>query len=551
MTSPYTPRTYLSKTFTRSPVHAIHGLVATNHPQASEIGLRILKQGGNATDAAIAIAATLALVEPCSTGMGGDCFLLHYDAATKKVSALNGSGRSAQALTLEQARKDCPGQAAFALDNVHAITVPGAVAGWVDAVDAWGSLTIDQVLRPAIDLAKSGFPVSTQTAVAWKRGVARLKQWPHPDALLVDGYAPGVGEIFRNLSLASSLEEVAAKGKAGFYQGRVAEAIVASVQAQGGVLSLEDLAQHTSTFVDPIKVSYEGVDVYEVPPNGQGITALMALNLLKQVDGDDWKQQHNSAQYLHTLIEVLRLAFLDTRWFVTDPTFEHVPVAELLSDEYAKARIALVHPDKAAVDPKRGSPVLSSGTVSFQVVDGAGNAVSMVNSNYAGFGTGLIPQGVGFTLQNRGANFSLQHGHPNVFAPGKRPYHTIIPALALYSDSQLLHSTFTVMGGFMQPQGHVQLLLNQLLFHMDPQAALDVPRFCIGTSEGDFSYVYVEPGVDEAVVEALRLKGHAIRVLDTTQVSTVGRGQIITKNPRNGVLCAGSDGRGDGLPMGW
>ncbi|RHY01164.1 hypothetical protein DYB25_002129 [Aphanomyces astaci] len=346
--------------------------------------------------------------------MGGDCFLLHYDAATKKVSALNGSGRSAQALTLEQARKDCPGQAAFALDNVHAITVPGAVAGWVDAVDAWGSLTIDQVLRPAIDLAKSGFPVSTQTAVAWKRGY--------------------------------------------------------------------DLAQHTSTFVDPIKVSYEGVDVYEVPPNGQGITALMALNLLKQVDGDDWKQQHNSAQYLHTLIEVLRLAFLDTRWFVADPTFEHVPVAELLSDEYAKARIALVHPDKVLIP------------------------------------FGLIPQGVGFTLQNRGANFSLQHGHPNVFAPGKR---------------------------------HVQVLLNQLLFHMDPQAALDVPRFCIGTSEGDFSYVYVEPGVDEAVVEALRLKGHAIRVLDATQVSTVGRGQIITKNPRNGVLCAGSDGRGDGLPMGW
>ncbi|RHY88445.1 hypothetical protein DYB37_002454 [Aphanomyces astaci] len=407
--------------------------------------------------------------------MGGDCFLLHYDAATKKVSALNGSGRSAQALTLEQARKDCPGQAAFALDNVHAITVPGAVAGWVDAVDAWGSLTIDQVLRPAIDLAKSGFPVSTQTAVAWKRGY--------------------------------------------------------------------DLAQHTSTFVDPIKVSYEGVDVYEVPPNGQGITALMALNLLKQVDGDDWKQQHNSAQYLHTLIEVLRLAFLDTRWFVTDPAFEHVPVAELLSDEYAKARIALVHPDKVFipfVDPKRGSPVLSSGTVSFQVVDGAGNAVSMVNSNYAGFGTGLIPQGVGFTLQNRGANFSLQHGHPNVFAPGKRPYHTIIPAVVVI-----------LWSSFMQPQGHVQVLLNQLLFHMDPQAALDVPRFCIGTSEGDFSYVYVEPGVDEAVVEALRLKGHAIRVLDATQVSTVGRGQIITKNPRNGVLCAGSDGRGDGLPMGW
>ncbi|ETW01564.1 gamma-glutamyltransferase [Aphanomyces invadans] len=551
MTPPYAPRTYLSKAFTRSPVHAIHGLVATNHPQASEIGLRILKQGGNATDAAIAIAATLALVEPCSTGMGGDCFLLHYDAATKKVSALNGSGRNAQALTLERARKDCPGRDSLALDHVHSITVPGAVAGWVDAIDSWGSLSVEEVLRPVIDLAKNGFPLSSQTAAAWKRGVPRLKQWPHPEALLVDGDAPGVGEIFRNLSLASTLEEVAVKGKAGFYQGRVAEAIVASVRAQGGVLSLEDLKNHTSTFVDPIKASFGGVDVYEVPPNGQGITALIALNLLNEIAGDEWKKEHNSVEYLHTLIEVLRLAFTDARWYVADPTFSHVPVEELLSATYAKTRVALIDPDKAAVDPIRGSPVLSSGTVSFQVVDGAGNAVSMVNSNYAGFGTGLIPQGLGFTLQNRGANFSLVDGHPNVLAPGKRPYHTIIPALSVYTDSQLLHSTFTVMGGFMQPQGHVQVLLNQLLFRMDPQAALDVPRFCIGTPEGDFSYVYVEPGVDEAVVDALRAKGHAVRVLEPAQAAAVGRGQIITKNPRNGVLCAGSDGRGDGLPMGW
>ncbi|RHY33909.1 hypothetical protein DYB32_001310 [Aphanomyces invadans] len=388
--------------------------------------------------------------------MGGDCFLLHYDAATKKVSALNGSGRNAQALTLERARKDCPGRDSLALDHVHSIT---------------------------------------------------------------------------------------------------------------------ERLNHTSTFVDPIKASFGGVDVYEVPPNGQGITALIALNLLNEIAGDEWKKEHNSVEYLHTLIEVLRLAFTDARWYVADPTFSHVPVEELLSATYAKTRVALIDPDKAAVDPIRGSPVLSSGTVSFQVVDGAGNAVSMVNSNYAGFGTGtsfhgielpliqivtmrsdilgLIPQGLGFTLQNRGANFSLVDGHPNVLAPGKRPYHTIIPALSVYTDSQLLHSTFTVMGGFMQPQGHVQVLLNQLLFRMDPQAALDVPRFCIGTPEGDFSYVYVEPGVDEAVVDALRAKGHAVRVLEPAQAAAVGRGQIITKNPRNGVLCAGSDGRGDGLPMGW
>ncbi|KAF0682430.1 Aste57867_25443 [Aphanomyces stellatus] len=561
----YAPRAYQANAFTRSPVHAIHGMVATNHPQASEIGLRILKAGGNATDAAIAIAATLALVEPCSTGMGGDCFLLHYDAATKKVSALNGSGRCPAALTLERARHDCPGATKFTLDHVHAVTVPGGVAGWVDAVDAWGSMTMEQVLRPAIELAKDGFPVSTQTALGWQRGIGQLKKWPHPDDLLVDGEAPRAGEvryiphllhhharqIFRNLNLAASLEEVAAKGKPGFYEGRVAKAIVDAVQSHGGVLSLDDLKTHTSTFLDPIKVTFEGVDVYEVPPNGQGITALMALNMLKEVQGDAWKQAVNSEKYLHTLIEVLRLAFMDTRWYVTDPAVEHVPIKELLSTEYAHERLKLVNPDKAEIDPKRGSPVLSSGTVSFQVVDGAGNAVSMVNSNYAGFGTGLIPKGCGFTLQNRGVNFSLDENHPNKLAPGKRPYHTIIPGMALYADSQLLHSSFTVMGGFMQPQGHVQVLLNQLVFKMDPQAALDTPRFCIGTSEGDFSYIYIEPGVAPDVIEKLRAKGHAIKILDANTVSAVGRGQIITKNPRNGVLCAGSDGRGDGLPMGW
>ncbi|KAH9127993.1 hypothetical protein LEN26_009176, partial [Aphanomyces euteiches] len=532
-------------------IYAKHGMVATNHPLASEIGLRILKQGGNAADAAIAIAATLALVEPCSTGMGGDCFVLHYDAATKKVSALNGSGRCAQAMTLERAHQDCPGAVKFPLDHVHAITVPGTVAGWVDAIETWGSMTMEQVLRPAIELAKEGFPVSPQTARNWSKAEDRLKKWPHPEALLLDGRSPAAGEIFRNLDLAASLEEVAAKGKEGFYQGRIAESIVKIVEQFGGVLSLEDLKNHTSTFVDPIKVSFGGVDLYEVPPNGQGITALMALNLLKEIPDDAWKAEHNSEAYLHILIETLRLAFMDTRWYVTDPAFEHVPVKELLSAEYARERVKLLNPDKAAVDPKRGSPVLSSGTVSFQVVDGSGNAVSMVNSNYYGFGTGLIAPGLGFSLHNRGFNFSLEADHPNVLAPGKRPYHTIIPAMTLYTDSNLLHSTYTVMGGVMQPQGHIQVLLNQLFFNMDPQAAVDAPRFCICVSEGEPPFIKVEPGVDQEVIEKLRAKGHLIKIVGEDDIADIGRGQIIVRNPRNGVLCAGSDGRGDGVPMGW
>ncbi|KAF0736939.1 hypothetical protein Ae201684_006751, partial [Aphanomyces euteiches] len=266
---------------------------------------------------------------------------------------------------------------------------------------------------------------------------------------------------------------------------------------------------------------------------------------------DAWKAEHNSEAYLHTLIETLRLAFMDTRWYVTDPAFEHVPVKELLSAEYARERVKLLNPDKAAVDPKRGSPVLSSGTVSFQVVDGSGNAVSMVNSNYYGFGTGLIAPGLGFSLHNRGFNFSLEADHPNVLAPGKRPYHTIIPAMTLYTDSNLLHSTYTVMGGVMQPQGHIQVLLNQLFFNMDPQAAVDAPRFCICVSEGEPPFIKVEPGVDQEVIEKLRAKGHLIKIVGEDDIADIGRGQIIVRNPRNGVLCAGSDGRGDGVPMGW
>ncbi|KAF1776433.1 Nucleophile aminohydrolase [Phytophthora cactorum] len=490
----------------------VEGLKPIRKPLASEIGLRILKQGGNAVDAAIAIAAALNVTEPCSTGVGGDCFLLFYDAKSKQVRGLNGSGRSPAALTAQQAVKDL-GEDATVIPSGHghAVTVPGTVAGWVDAVEAWGTLSMAEILGPAIDLAREGFPVSPLTAGSWERGKSQLLRGPNAAELLnADGQAPKTGEIFQNENLAKCFEEVAKNGKKAFYEdGRIAQAIVDMVREKGGVMTLEDLKSHKSTFVTPISTRFQGVDVHEIPLMDRGLR------------------------------RSLRLAFADAKWFVSD--MEHntsLPVKELLSENYAKKRATLVNRTKAAIDPKHGSPELSCDTVSFQVIDGQGNAVSMVNSNYEGFGTGLVPKSCGFTLQNRGCNFELHGskvGHPNALAPNKRPYHTIIPGLTTFADSGELHSSFTVMGGFMQPQGHVQVLSNMLLHGMNPQEALDAPRFNLGVD----------------VIAALREKfGHNIQEVEGFKRTTFGRGQIILRDPKTGVLCAGSDGRADGCAMG-
>ncbi|EEY58140.1 gamma-glutamyltranspeptidase, putative [Phytophthora infestans T30-4] len=504
---------------TRSPVYGRHGMVSCSQPLASEAGLRILKQGGNAVDAAIAIAAALNVTEPCSTGVGGDCFLLFYDAKSKQVRGLNGSGRSPAALTAEQAIKDL-GEDVTVIPSGHghAVTVPGTVAGWVDA--------------------------------------SQLLRGPNAAELLnAEGQAPKAGEIFKNENLAKCFEEVVKSGKKAFYaDGRIAQAIVDMVREKGGVMTLEDLQTHQSTFVTPISTRFQGVDVHEIPPNGQGITALLALNILTQLTKEGGLPPQGSADFVHLQIEALRLAFADAKWFVSD--MEHntaLPVKELLSENYAKKRAALIDRTKAAIDPKHGSPELSCDT---------GNAVSMVNSNYEGFGTGLVPKGCGFTLQNRGCNFELHGskvGHPNALAPSKRPYHTIIPGLSTFADSGELHSSFTVMGGFMQPQGHVQVLSNMLLHGMNPQEALDAPRFSIdvdrptkpGRSDGGSS-VLVETDLGDAVIAALREKfGHNIQEVEGFKRTTFGRGQIILRDPTTGVLCAGSDGRADGCAMGW
>ncbi|CAM9583466.1 unnamed protein product [Scytosiphon promiscuus] len=404
-----------------------------------------------------------------------------------------------------------------------------------------------------------------------------------------NGRPPSSGEVFRNPDMAGVLRELGSGGKEAFYAGRIGEAMVDVLQEMGGLLTADDLKDHTTAFVEPISVEFAGTRVYEVPPNGQGIAALLALNILKElgvVDGSNEQQQggkggEEEAAYLHRLIEVLRLAFADTRWYCADMDKAEVPVKELLGKAYAAERAGLFDPARASVDVKKGSPTKSSCTVSFQVVDDQGNAVSFVNSNYLGFGSGIVPEGCGFTLQSRGCNFSLDPEHPNVLAPCKRPYHTIIPCMVTSEETGELFATMTNMGGFMQPQGHVQLLSNLLLRGMDPQAAIDAPRFCIRnglangaiaiepwsshddalssreTSKGDCGGDEGDGGRGEggyeAVVEKLRRMGHDVRVVRGHARVEMGRAQIIQRKMSGDtpVLWCGSDGRADGCAIAW
>ncbi|XP_066477620.1 glutathione hydrolase-like YwrD proenzyme [Tiliqua scincoides] len=551
----------------RSPVVCTNGCVASSQPLATNIGLDILKSGGNAVDAAVAVAAALNVTEPCSTGIGGDCFCLFYDANRKQIHGLNGSGRAPQSLTFELL-KEHGFDEANPPPPLHAlnVTVPGAAAGWCDAVALYGSkkLSMGQILQPAIELAEKGFPVAEVTSFHWQQNVDVL-QTPgniHGKDLLIDGQAPDHGQVFRNLFLANTFKELAKSGKQAFYEGRIAEAIVKIIQSNGGVMDLEDLKSHVTEEVKPIVTNYKGLNLWEIPPNGQGITALLALNILENFNVKE--MGHNTASYLHVLIEAVKISFADAFWFCADPEKTAVPTAELLSKFYARDRSKLIDLQRATVALNHGNPILvESDTVYFTVVDTQGNACSFINSNYMQFGTGLVPDGCGFTLQNRGANFSLQPDHPNCLASKKRPYHTIIPALATDADSGELLCSFGVMGGFMQPQGHVQVLLNMLEFGMNPQEALDAARFNVEYNKKvDEWYIYLEDGIPQYVAEELRAKGHAF-VLPVTghKRSMFGRGQIITKGDwwrhwgklrsSNNVFWAGSDPRADGCALGY
>lgn len=527
----------------RSPVVGRAGMVATSQPLAVAAGLEILRAGGNAADAAVATAAALNVTEPTSTGIGGDCFALYYEASTKQVHALNGSGRAPAALSLDLLAKQ--GFAELPPYHAHTVTVPGAAAGWQDLVAKFGKLSLGRVLAPAIELAETGFPVAPITSYFWGRGAAnQLAKAANGSELTIDGRAPRSGEIFRNLGLARTLRAVAEGGAQAFYTGPIAEAVATVVQESGGVLTTADLADHRSTWDAPISTVYRGYRVWECPPNGQGLAALLALNVLE--DFDIASTDPLGVDRFHLMIEAMRLAFADTRWFVADPATNPAPLERLLSEDYAAHRRALISPDHASPELKHGRPTSSSDTVYLTVVDGVGNACSFINSNYHGFGTGIVPKGWGFTLQNRGYGFSLDPVHPNALAPRKRPYHTIIPALITHDDTGELYASYGVMGGFMQPQGHMQVGIALIDDRADPQAVLDRPRFCIedGTAAGE---VALEEGVPAETLSALAAKGHRVRSVSGMERALFGRGQVIVRDRANGVLLGGSDPRADGL----
>ncbi|KAJ5579590.1 uncharacterized protein N7459_005575 [Penicillium hispanicum] len=575
----------------RSTVHSRHGIVSCTQPLAAAAGHRILSQGGNAADAAVAVAAGMNMAEPGSTGIGGDMFCLFYNAKTKKVHSLNGSGRYPGKATLDQVRKDLniapetPGS--IPMLSALATTTPGAAAGWVDTVEKFGSgnLSLEQILQPAIEMGEEGFVVSELSSHDWQESEQSIRsaspnfrEMLKKDPSAKDGVrSPLPGEIMKNPTLAKTFRTLAAEGKKGFYQGRIAEEIVKVVQNLGGYMTLEDLAHHAEVGTqetEAISLKFtgqdivskqtpgtdgepnQGVEIWEHPPNGQGIVALMALGIMEELERTGKiphfsEAQHNSAEYLHALIESLRIAFADAAWWVADPDAEHVPSQGLLAREYLAERAKLYCADHIAELLDHGSPAHNHcDTVYFAVTDREGNGISFINSNYAGFGTAIIPAGCGFTLQNRGANFTLQPGHPNALAPGKRPYHTIIPALVTNVADGSLHSIYGVMGGFMQPQGHVQVLLNMLAFGYHPQAALDSPRICIkAPTSGDDRTVCVEEGISDAAIEGLRRLGHKVDVLTGWQRAMFGRGQIIRLHYDEGqlVYSAGSDPRGDGM----
>ncbi len=547
----------------RSNVLARHGMVATSQPLAAQAGLEILRAGGNAADAAVATAAMLNVVEPISTGIGGDCFALYWDAQTKTVTALNGSGRAPAAASIEELKQ--LGYTKMPRFTGHAVSVPGTVAGWADLLERHGSMTLADVLQPAIRTAEEGYPVTEWIARGWATQVPKLLRTPGWESgdldngpeqqsgheLLIDGRAPRAGEIMRIPTLAQTMRAIAAEGKAAIYTGAFAQKLSEHVQRYGGWITPADMAAHTSTWDEPITADFGPVRLYECPPNGQGLAAIIAVNLAAGFDLADMSETDR----LHTLIECMRIGFADAQQWVCDPRKVDIPLEGLVSKAYADQRRAEIDPHRAAHRVPYGAPMAGSDTVYLSVVDGDGNACSFINSLYMGTGSGLVVPGTGVSLQNRAALFVLDPEHPNALAPNKRPYHTIIPAMTTRNGE--LHASFGVMGGYMQPQGHLQMVVNMVALGMNPQHALDAPRWSLagpaaglGAEEAG-GLVMVEEGWPFSVLSELSQRGHRLAPLTGRARAVFGGGQIILRDPETGVLTAGSDPRKDGCAVGW
>jgi gamma-glutamyltranspeptidase/glutathione hydrolase len=537
---------------TRSTVWAEHGMVCAAQPLAVQAGLEILKQGGSAVDAAIAVNACLGLMEPTASGLGGDLFAIVWDPELGKPVGLNASGRAPLALTIDKVKPEADGT--IPLYSPFAWSVPGCAGGWFDLHARYGKLPMKEVLAPAIRYAEEGFPLSPVIANDWARSVPRFGKMPgFAEVFLPGGRAPAEGERFRNAALARTLRLLAEQGRAACYEGPIAEALVRYSKQHGGFFALEDFARHRSTWDEPVSTDYRGYTVWELPPNGQGIAALQMLNLLETFDLS--KMGRESADFWHVLVEAKKLAFADRARYYADPAFAKVPVDELLSKEYGRERARLVDMLRAARTDSPGEPVALNRreTTYLCTADENGMMVSLIQSNYTGFGSGYVVPELGFGIQNRGALFSLEPGHANALQPGKRPFQTIIPAFLTKEGEGRM--AFGVMGGDMQPQGHAQIVVNLVDFRMNLQEAGDALRFHhtgssepTGTVMKDGGELHLEDGLPAAVLEDLRRRGHRIT---PEPVGAYGGYQAIWRDARTGMYAGATERRKDGCALGY
>ncbi len=533
---------------TRSEVIARNGMAATSQPLATQVAIDILKKGGNAIDAAIAANAMLGLVEPTGSGIGGDLFAIIWSADKGKLYGLNASGRSPRSLKLEYFKEN--GYEFIPSRGPLPVSVPGCVDGWFEMHDMFGRLPMKDILQPAISYAREGFPVTEVIAYYLVRSVEALKEYPNvKEVYMPDGKVPAKGEIFKNPLLANTLEKIVKGGRNEFYRGSIARDIAAFMKKQGGFLTYDDLSRHHSEWIEPVKTTYRGYEVWELPPNGQGIAALQILNILEGYDIAS--MGFGSTEYVHLFTEAKKLAFEDRAKYYADPVFSKVPVEQLISKKYAGERRKLIDPVKAARLYDAGL-IEAGNTIYLTVADKYGNMVSLIQSNYRGMGSGMCPTGLGFILQDRGEMFSLSPGHANVYAPGKRPFHTIIPAFITKDGKPWI--SFGVMGGDMQPQGHVQIVVNIIDFKMNLQEAGDAPRiYHTGSSEPtgeqmtDGGTLHLESGFRPEVIQKLLSMGHRIQ----GNLGGFGGYQAIMWDEKNKVWYGASESRKDGQAAGY
>ena len=534
----------------RSEVIAQHGMACTSQPLATQVAIDILKKGGSAVDAAIAANAVLGLMEPTGNGIGGDLFAIVWDSESKKLWGLNASGRSPASLTLAEFQKR--GLKHVPPYGPLPVTVPGCVDGWYELHKKFGVLDMKALLLPAIRYAEDGFPVSELIAYYWGLSTKRLQKFPgFKDVYMPEGKAPQKGDIFRNPQLARTLGQIALHGRDVFYRGDIAKTIVDYMQKNGGFLSLQDMATHRSEWVEPVSTNYRGYDIWELPPNGQGIAALQILNILEGYDLKSWG--FGSVEHIHHFVEAKKLAFADRAQFYADPDFNKIPVTELISKPYAQSRRHQINPRSAAKEVPAGHPSLLEGdTIYLTVADSKGNMVSLIQSNYRGMGSGMTPTGLGFVLQDRGELFDLEEGNFNTYQPKKRPFHTIIPAFITLEGKPWM--SFGVMGGATQPQAHAQIVMNLIDFGMNIQEAGDAPRILhsgssqpTGEKMTRGGTVYLEQGYAYETIRELKKMGHTFGV----NVGSFGGYQAIRYDEAQKVYYGASESRKDGQASGY